>query len=650
MIDSRRRRPAAWALAILATLGFALVPMGAAGAQTDGAVQIVSTDLSDYPTIRLGVAVSGAAAGTDLTAGGLVVTEDDAAVAATVEPVGADSLAVMLAIDISGSMAGEPLLQAKSAAVQFLDQLPDSADVGVLAFDDVAEIVAPLSTDRVATRAAILGLAEDGGGTALYDAVSLAVQATSAAEAERTATIVLTDGADTASTADVTSTDDALEASDSTFYLIELESGDADRATLDRLAAAAEGQVIAAADPAALNAAYVDLGQRIVNQYIVTFESASEGVAATYEVESVATGAVASTRVALPNDPDAEAGPDGEPTATTEVAQLVTESEAGTFAQQWILYAGAALLAVSLVALGSAFLAGASNESVRRPLQTDAQVDADAGPAERIVASVRRSSSALADRFVARSNTRPGIDHALDRAGIVMRSGEFVALVVAVGLALTLVLFLLLGLIGLVFGVAGTVLGAPAVLSFLASRRNARFADQLGDTLLLMAGSLRAGFGVAGTVDSVAQEMDDPMGTELQRAMLEIRLGREIEAALGDVAERHKSEDFSWVVDAMRIHRQVGGDLADILEKVSETIRARTRLRRQVRALTAEGRLSAIVLGLLPFAISLVLYASNPDYLTPLWERTAGQVMLVASVASLAAGIAWLRKLIDMEI
>ncbi|HAS09058.1 MAG TPA: type II secretion system protein F, partial [Acidimicrobiaceae bacterium] len=112
---------------------------------------------------------------------------------------------------------------------------------------------------------------------------------------------------------------------------------------------------------------------------------------------------------------------------------------------------------------------------------------------------------------------------------------------------------------------------------------------------------------------------------------------------------RVQNEDFAWVVDAMRINRSVGGDLAQILDQVGETIRARNRLKRQVAALTAEGKISAMVLGFLPIGMGLILYSSNPDYMDPLFSRTIGLVMLGVAVGLLVAGALWLKKLIDVE-
>ena len=130
--------------------------------------------------------------------------------------------------------------------------------------------------------------------------------------------------------------------------------------------------------------------------------------------------------------------------------------------------------------------------------------------------------------------------------------------------------------------------------------------------LQLLAGSLRAGYSLLQGVDAVAQEVDDPMGQELRRVLAEARLGRPLEDALDDAAERMSSADFAWAVMAVGIQREVGGNLAELLDTVAETMIQRERLRREVRSLTAEGRVSAFILGLLPVGLGVMMYARQP--------------------------------------
>ncbi len=149
-------------------------------------------------------------------------------------------------------------------------------------------------------------------------------------------------------------------------------------------------------------------------------------------------------------------------------------------------------------------------------------------------------------------------------------------------------------------------------LKFRHSRRLSKFNGQLAETLGLMAGGLQAGLSLPQAVDSVVREGNEPMAGELRRALIEQRLGVDITDALDGVGQRMDSEDFDWIVMAIRIQREVGGNLAEILHTVADTLREREYLRRQVRALSAEGRLSGYILTGLPPLIGLYMMMRQP--------------------------------------
>jgi tight adherence protein B len=218
-----------------------------------------------------------------------------------------------------------------------------------------------------------------------------------------------------------------------------------------------------------------------------------------------------------------------------------------------------------------------------------------------------------------------------------------VAGVAFVGVLMTRGLLLALISIAIVIGVASMW------LKLRIDRRARRFANQLDGTLQLMVSSLRTGFGVAQAVDAVASDAPSPTGEEFRRAARETRIGRELPSALRDVAFRTKSEDFGWVVDAIEINREVGGSLAEVLENASITLRDRSRLTRQVRALSAEGRLSGIVLVALPLLLLVFLQTSNPDYINPLFHSGTGQKLLLVGVGLLVAGGLWLRRIVQVK-
>jgi tight adherence protein B len=200
-----------------------------------------------------------------------------------------------------------------------------------------------------------------------------------------------------------------------------------------------------------------------------------------------------------------------------------------------------------------------------------------------------------------------------------------------------------------VVGLAAVPLGAKLFLSLKAGRRRAAFADQLDDSLQLMASSLRAGHSLLRAVDAVSQDAAAPTSEEFARIINETRVGRDLNDALDEVSARMRSDDFTWVAQAIAIHREVGGNLAEVLDAVGHTIRERNAIRRQVKALSAEGKLSAIVLMALPFGILAFISASKPDYLAKFTESFAGYVMIAVSVVMLTIGALWLKKTVAIK-
>jgi len=232
-----------------------------------------------------------------------------------------------------------------------------------------------------------------------------------------------------------------------------------------------------------------------------------------------------------------------------------------------------------------------------------------------------------------------------------MRSGEFVvasvvAAVVGAILGAAVLQTLILGL------VVAAVAGATPTLALRMSlkRREEKLREQLPDVLTIMASSLRAGHSFLQALDTVAKEINQPAATEFQRVVSEIRLGRPADDALSALAERVGSPDFRWAVMAVNIQREVGGNLAEILDTVADTLRERATMRRQVRVLTAEGRLSAWVLGLMPFAIGLYMFAVNPSYIGLLFTTRIGVVMLVVAGCLLIIGAYWMKKVVDIDV
>lgn len=254
-------------------------------------------------------------------------------------------------------------------------------------------------------------------------------------------------------------------------------------------------------------------------------------------------------------------------------------------------------------------------------------------------------------RFAEARGFSERLDAQLEAAGVSLRSGEFVVVSVVAAVVGGILGAALLRSLPLALVIAGVTAFLPTILLRTAlGRRADKLREQLPDVLTIMASSLRAGHSFLQSLDTVAKEIAHPAAAEFQRVVAEVRLGRPAEDALEALAERVGSPDFKWAVLAVNIQREVGGNLAEILDNVADTLRERAMLRRQVQVLTAEGRLSGWVLALLPFAIALYMAAVNPDYIGLLVTTKIGLVMLITGGVLLGLGILWMRKIVDIDV
>jgi tight adherence protein B len=234
----------------------------------------------------------------------------------------------------------------------------------------------------------------------------------------------------------------------------------------------------------------------------------------------------------------------------------------------------------------------------------------------------------------------------LERAGLKTEPANFLLMMGAGALTGSLLGFLLGGLF---FGIVMILMvpaGMLAYLSVLSVRRKSKFDEQLPDTLQMLTGSMRAGHSLLRAIDASAKESDAPMSEELSRIVNETRIGRDLGESMLDVSSRTGSEDFSWIAQAIEIHREVGGDLAEVLDHVGETIRDRNQIRRQVKALSAEGKMSAAVLMGLPVVLFFALMFINKQYAETFTSTLPGYLMLGVAAVMLTAGGFWLSRLI----
>lgn len=243
------------------------------------------------------------------------------------------------------------------------------------------------------------------------------------------------------------------------------------------------------------------------------------------------------------------------------------------------------------------------------------------------------------------------IELLMQQADWPIRGTEFEAILLLWGGLVGLITFLvtLKGAMFFAGALAGILMGL-ALLGLRIRRRRKKFTNQLGDMLTMVANALRAGFSFMQAFELISREMDAPMGREVQLVVNEVNLGNTLESALDNMQRRVASPDFELVVTAVLIQRQVGGDLASILDTISETIAERVRMRREVMTLTAQGRASALVVSCIPIGLAGAVSIMNPNYLKPLVETDLGRMFIIAAVVLQLIGFIIIHRIVDIKI
>lgn len=245
---------------------------------------------------------------------------------------------------------------------------------------------------------------------------------------------------------------------------------------------------------------------------------------------------------------------------------------------------------------------------------------------------------------------RKKAERELARAGLPLLAEEYVAIQIILVLFFALAAFKLNGSLFLALAAAlAAALLPPLLIKSFQAKRIIKFNNQLGDGLTVMANSLRAGFSFMQAADTLSKEMAPPLSVEFSRLLQEIKLGAATEDALQNMLERVASRDLELLITAVKIQRQVGGNLAEILDNIGETIRERIRLKNEVKTLTAQGRISGLIIGLLPLLIIAVVFMINPAYILTLIVHPAGPFLILWAVFSELVGLMLIRRIVSID-
>lgn len=631
------------ALALL--LGALLSVPGTAMARSDVGIKIRRADLSPDGRVALVVSVRGTDGSVIPAERFKVMEERDAIQSFEVTPLIESSLqavAVALVIDVSGSTKGPPLNDAKQAAKTFLRGLPPQVLVEVIAFDSEASVQNGFTTDRAALIATIDSLVA-ARETALYDAIALAASTFAGVPDHQHNMVVFSDGKDTASRSTLDQAVQAAVQNASPVTSVGLVTSEYDPAALSTLASATGGKSFDVTRSDQLASAFSQVAREIASQYVVTYTAKRVDpkdleLLVSVEIE----GGTATDKIVTSNPRIFEAnGSEPEPYIPPRPNRIYGLG----------LWLGLAAAFIALVLIQSGVIKPAGNRALRLISTASRSADSSRGPTLAATSRLAVRAVDLVDHVPKPKGYEEGLQLSLDRAGWPLRASEFLVLriVSAAGGALMGV-----GLLGRAsLAAALMIIGGwvpKLILNVRVERRRSAFLTQLPDTLQLLAGSLQAGYGLRQAMDTVAREAGPPASTEFGRVLAESRLGMPLEEALDRTAQRVGSEDFRWVVMAINIQRQSGGNLAALLATVAGTLREREQLRRQIKVLSAEGRLSAWVLGILPFLIAGYLTLVNPTYIGTLMNHPTGRAMVAIALALMIAGVLWMKRLIRIEV
>ena len=558
----------------------------------------------------------------------------------------------ILTIDVSKSMASNDRIgEAKRAADVFLDSAPADVYVGIVTFAKQVTVLQKPSLDRAASKALIsrLSLASS---THLYDGVLSAVKA-AGTEGQR-GLLLLSDGKDTTKTP-LSSVTNAVEAAGARVDVVGLGQTGNDAALLQKIADAGKGTVINADDPTALSDVFANEAQTLARQILVTVPTPKDlaGREGTLSV-SIDAGGQTYTDSAFVSlgRASTDAGASVRPSTHLSVPAQPSFTISRSLMFGGLGAAGLALLLVLVVAFGGVSKKPDSVETriaaYTRKGRGRSQTSQSAAPQTVTAQAVGIAEKALEGN----RGLEAAVGDRLEGAGMSLKPAEWLLLHAGIAVGAAAVGFLL-GSGSILMALATLVVGAVVPWMYLGFKRSSRlkaFNSQLAGVLQLMAGSLQAGLSLSQAIDTVVREGAEPVAGEFRRALVEVRLGVNLEDALESMAKRMESADFEWTVMAIRIQREVGGNLAELLLNVAATLRERDYLRRQVKALSAEGRFSAYILLALPPALMLYEFVTNPSYLHPLISTVIGYFMLGAMVVLMVLGAVTMRKMIKLEV
>jgi tight adherence protein B len=548
-----------------------------------------------------------------------------------VTPVAASGLrfGAILAVDASKSMAGAPFTAAMNAARTFVNERQEGAELGFVAFNGDVTVVQAPTTNAEALTEAFRDPPALAYGTRIYDALDRSIELLRDSRISAGSIVLLSDGADVGSGLGLDHVVAAAEKARIRVFTVGLRSDAYDGTALQEIAQRTGGTYAEAASADELDAIYAELGHRLASEYLVRYRSDARPESRVVVDVTLAGALNARADYVAPTPSRID------PYHRSLVSRFVL-SPASIAA---VGLAFAALLGWALFV----FTRGPERNLVERIGHFSAEIPTNLVAHEREVLRKALAENRYTKGWWAR------LEHDLEIARLDWTARKVVFTSAGCSLALAFVLAqfsVVLALIGLV---APPVVAHTVVRSKLKRLRDV-FADQLPTALQVLASSLRAGHSFSGALGVVVENAQEPARSELRRVVRDDQFGVPAEVALRRMAERMANRDLEQVALLAELQRTAGGNSAEVLDTVVDTIRQRSELRRLVRTLTAQGRMARWILTALPVGLTLFMWFMHPDIMSAFFSSSLGQIALLVAVAMVAAGSLVIQRIVDIDV
>ena len=625
--------------AALAALVIAAVAWGVPAASAREQLRLVEVGRANFPE-RAFVLTLGTKR--PLTAGDIRVRENGERVSKVsllpAGSAGAGDSGVVLALDASRSMRGEAIQDAVGAARAFAERRPPNQHIGIVAFNRRTSVLLPLTTDDDAIAKALAKPPPLAAGTHLYDGVDSALAMFEQSDVSVATIIVLSDGADTGSKTSAAAVAAEARKARIRVFAVGVRSPQFMSAPLRRLGSGTSGAYAEANSTGDLARVYEQLGTQLASEYILRYRSSArpnERVRVAVRVKGVNGLAVSGYTVPATSS---EPGGPYHSSALNRVLQspltmiVVALMIAGLFA----------FTVFSLVRPRRRTLRARMAEFVSLHTPRTESGDADGRITSRVLVGAERSLDKT--RWWGR------FKETLELAEIRTPAVRILLWTVAATLLCMWLLVVITGsIIFAVFGLGVPFVSRSMIFRKLERRRKA-FAEQLPDNLQVLASALRAGHSFVGAMSVVIDDADEPSKTEFGRVVADEQLGVPLEDAIRGVVKRMDNEDLEQVALVAALQRQTGGNMAEVLERVTETIRERFELRRMVKTLTAQGRMTRWIVSALPVTLLIAISIINPQYTKPLFTSTGGRLALMVAAVMVVTGSLVIKKIVNIKV